>query len=88
MSEGPKKPPMRGLGRGLDVLLPVRPPAPPAGAERGPGYGEGNVFACPIDKIVPNRGQPRQHFDAEKIEELAQSMREHGLLEPLVVRRR
>ncbi|HLV65935.1 MAG TPA: ParB/RepB/Spo0J family partition protein [Polyangiaceae bacterium] len=95
MSEGPKKP-LRGLGRGLDALLPLRPAAPPAPppssavvSERpSTSYGEGNVFLCPIDKIVPNRGQPRQHFDAEKLEELAQSLREHGLIEPLVVRRR
>src|SRR6187551_243576 len=83
----------RGLGRGLDMLLPVRAPEPVAGApstapDPVKSYGEGNVFLCPLDKIVPNRGQPRQHFDAEKIEELAQSLREHGLLEPLVVRRR
>jgi ParB family transcriptional regulator, chromosome partitioning protein len=87
----PKKPPLRGLGRGLDALLPARAPAAPersAGSPSGPSYGEGNVFSCPIDKIVPQRGQPRQHFDSEKLDELASSLREHGLLEPLVVRRR
>jgi ParB family chromosome partitioning protein len=91
----PKKP-LRGLGRGLDALLPARMPAPTErasaagapGAAAGPGYGEGNVFSCPIDKIVPQRGQPRQHFDNERLDELASSLREHGLLEPLVVRRR
>ncbi len=91
MSETPKKPMPRGLGRGLDALLPVRSPEPPPGAPSdrpAVNYGENNVFSCPLDKIVPNRGQPRQHFDAEKIEELAQSIREHGVLEPLVVRRR
>ena len=97
MIDTPKKPPPRGLGRGLDALLPLRPaPAPPpppaeqGGSAQRPAasYGEGNLFSCPLDKIVPNRAQPRQHFDAEKIEELAQSLREHGLLEPLVVRRR
>ncbi|HWA76542.1 MAG TPA: ParB/RepB/Spo0J family partition protein [Polyangiaceae bacterium] len=98
MSDAPKKPMVRGLGRGLDALLPVSPPPrptaaspaqPPTPAERSAtSYGEGNVFLCPLDKIVPNRGQPRQHFDADKIEELAQSIREHGVLEPLVVRRR
>lgn len=88
----PKKPPLRGLGRGLDALLPARMPAQteraasPGGA--APSYGEGNVFSCPIDKIVPQRGQPRQHFDSDRLDELAQSLREHGLLEPLVVRRR
>jgi ParB family chromosome partitioning protein len=90
----PKKPPLRGLGRGLDALLPARMPTPaerPAtapGAPPPPSYGDGNVFSCPIDKIVPQRGQPRQHFDSEKLDELASSLREHGLLEPLVVRRR
>jgi ParB family chromosome partitioning protein len=86
----PKKP-LRGLGRGLDALLPARVPPQPertAGGTPSPGYGEGNVFSCPIDKIVPQRGQPRQHFDSEKLDELASSLREHGLLEPLVVRRR
>ncbi|HET9930935.1 MAG TPA: ParB/RepB/Spo0J family partition protein [Polyangiaceae bacterium] len=96
MSETPKKPLPRGLGRGLDALLPVKAPEPAPGSV-APGsaaphparsYGEGNVFSCPLDKIVPNRTQPRQHFDQEKLEELAQSLREHGLIEPLVVRRR
>lgn len=91
MTDAPKKPPLRGLGRGLDALLPVRAPTPsgaPAPGAPAPSYGEGNVFSCPLDKIVPNRGQPRQHFDNDKIEELAESLRQHGLLEPIVVRRR
>jgi ParB family chromosome partitioning protein len=74
-------------------LLPARVPAQPErspspGGSSAPSYGEGNVFSCPIDKIVPQRGQPRQHFDSERLDELASSLREHGLLEPLVVRRR
>jgi ParB family chromosome partitioning protein len=74
----PKK---RALGRGLDALL---PPAPAAAAGN---YGDKNVFLCALEKIVPHKGQPRQHFDATALEELAQSIREHGLLEPIVVRR-
>jgi ParB family transcriptional regulator, chromosome partitioning protein len=69
----------RALGRGLDALLPAVPPTA--------AYGDKNVFSCPLDKIVPQKGQPRQHFDPQKLEELAQSIREHGLVEPLVVRR-
>jgi ParB family chromosome partitioning protein len=95
VSETPKKPLPRGLGRGLDALLPVKAPEPAPGGvassaapHPAKSYGEGNVFSCPLDKIVPNRTQPRQHFDQEKLEELAQSLREHGLIEPLVVRRR
>jgi ParB family transcriptional regulator, chromosome partitioning protein len=71
-------PKRRALGRGLDALL----PAPLVG-----GRGDRNVFTCPLDKIAPQSGQPRQHFDTQKLDELAQSIREHGLIEPLVVRR-
>jgi ParB family transcriptional regulator, chromosome partitioning protein len=69
----------RALGRGLDALLPTAAPTPQ--------YGDKSVFSCPLEKVVPQKGQPRQHFDGERIEELAASIREHGLLEPLVVRR-
>jgi ParB family chromosome partitioning protein len=77
---------MRGLGRGLDALLPVK--STPAPARGAPSYGDGNVFTCAIDKIVPQKGQPRQHIDSEKLDELAESIRQHGVIEPLVVRRR
>jgi ParB family chromosome partitioning protein len=81
-SDPPRRP--RGLGRGLDALL----PAPATTATRsGDAYGTGNVFSCALDKIIPQRGQPRQHFDGAALDELAQSLREHGLIEPLVVRR-
>jgi ParB family chromosome partitioning protein len=69
----------RALGRGLDALLPAAPAAQ--------AYGDKSVFVCALEKIVPQKGQPRQHFDAQKLEELAASIREHGLVEPLVVRR-
>ncbi|MEO7034625.1 MAG: ParB/RepB/Spo0J family partition protein [Polyangiaceae bacterium] len=87
MSEPPKKP-FRGLGRGLDALMPARVPVTPERTEAAASKYEGNVFSCPLDKIVPQKGQPRQHFDNDRIEELAQSLRTHGLLEPLIVRRR
>jgi ParB family transcriptional regulator, chromosome partitioning protein len=82
----PNKPVARGLGRGLDALLPARPPPRPNSSTEG--YGDNNVFSCAIDKIVPQTGQPRRHFDTAKLDELAQSLKDHGLLEPLVVRRR
>src|SRR5580704_16459789 len=72
-------PKRRALGRGLDALLPAASPAQ--------GYGDRNVFSCPLERIVPQGGQPRRHFDSQKLEGLAASIREHGLLEPLVVRR-
>ncbi len=70
-------PKRRALGRGLDALLP---------AATG-GSAERHVFTCPLEKIVPQKGQPRQRFDTQKLDELAASIREHGLIEPLVVRR-
>ncbi len=86
MTDLPKKP-VRGLGRGLDALLPVR--SPPAAPDRpAVDYGQGNVFSCALERIVPQRGQPRQHFENSKLDELAESIKTHGLLEPLVVRRR
>jgi ParB family chromosome partitioning protein len=78
---------LRGLGRGLDALLPVRTP-PVSPSRPAVDYGQGNVFSCALERIVPQKGQPRQHFETEKLDELAQSIKEHGLIEPLVVRRR
>jgi ParB family chromosome partitioning protein len=76
--------PKRGLGRGLDALLPATPPPRPQGA---PSYGEGAVFTCAVERIVPQQGQPRQHFDETALDELAASIREHGLVQPIIVRR-
>lgn len=45
-----------------------------------------NVVEVPIDKIEPNRYQPRKVFDPDSIRELAQTIDEHGLLEPIIVR--
>lgn len=77
-----KKGARRALGMGLDALLPARP------AEREIAkYGDGAVFRVPIERIRPFAGQPRRRIDDERLEELAASIREHGLLEPLLVRR-
>ncbi len=76
----------RGLGRGLDALLPSRAPAPAAPVPTSQGE-DGSLFRCAIEKIQPQKDQPRRHFDTEKLDELAQSIREHGLIEPVVVRR-
>ena len=72
----------RALGRGLDALLPTRPVSVPQATAQ-----ERSVFSCAIDKLVPQKGQPRQFFATARIDELAQSIREHGLIEPLVVRK-
>jgi ParB family chromosome partitioning protein len=75
----PAPPPRRALGRGLDALLP---------AVHSPSHGpERSTFVCPVEKVVPQAGQPRQYFDEQALGELAESIREHGLIEPLIVRR-
>jgi ParB family chromosome partitioning protein len=64
------------LGKGLAALIP--------GAEPEEARG---LLTCGIEEIVPNRSQPRKHFDEAKLQELAASIKEKGILEPLIVRR-
>lgn len=61
-----------GLGQGVNILFPQE--------EESEKY-----FECEIDKISPNQQQPRSYFDEEGLEELAQSIKEHGVIQPLVV---
>ncbi|HEX9459523.1 MAG TPA: ParB/RepB/Spo0J family partition protein [Thermoanaerobaculia bacterium] len=68
------------LGRGLGALIPQRTEAPEARAT--PGLAE-----IPISQIQPNPYQPRKTFNEASIEELARSVREHGIVQPLVVTR-
>ncbi len=65
-----------GLGKGMGALLPVV-------EDHGKKY-----FSCPIEEIRPNKDQPRKTFVNEKLEELAASIREKGIIQPLVVLRR
>ncbi|MBI2324413.1 MAG: ParB/RepB/Spo0J family partition protein [Chloroflexi bacterium] len=68
-----------GLGRGLDVLLgqsPTSSHASPAG-----------IAEIPLEQIAPNPQQPRQTFPAEELQQLASSIKRHGLLQPIVVSR-
>jgi ParB family transcriptional regulator, chromosome partitioning protein len=82
-----KKEKPRALGRGLDALLPV-PSAAPSGGPTGLTAGaDRGLFSCPVERIRPQPGQPRQHFDEAALDELAASLRDRGLLEPIVVRR-
>jgi ParB family chromosome partitioning protein len=70
----------RGLGRGLSALL-DEVDAPAADAARPSGSAE-----IAIEAIKPNPNQPRRHFDDAELEELAQSIREKGVLQPILVR--
>src|SRR5262249_2866937 len=73
----------RGLGRGLDALL--APPAPPAPSAGGPGRVEASVTHLPVASLRPNRFQPRTSFDEAGLDELAESIRTQGIVQPLVV---
>lgn len=87
----------RGLGRGLGSLIPTdapsdasngTPTAAPAGAPEG-AVPAGAYFAeLRVEEISPNARQPRQVFEEEAMAELVHSIREIGLLQPVVVRRR
>ena len=74
--------PRRGLGRGLNSLIPTTPPPTPDG-----GAVETGVHMLPLEDISPNPGQPRQSFEPEALAELAASIKEHGLIQPIIVTR-
>ncbi len=69
-----------GLGRGLDSLIPE---------EFDSSILETNerVQNLPISKVIPNPDQPRKHFEEEALNELATSIRNHGIVQPLIVTR-
>lgn len=61
-----------GLGQGVNVLF-------------GQESDDDNYFECDVTKIVPNKHQPRNHFNDQDISELADSIRENGIIQPLIV---
>ena len=66
----------RGLGRGLDSLF----------EDTTPGSEGGQVSSLPLRDIEPDRDQPRKNFEDESLGELCDSIRQHGLLQPIAVR--
>jgi len=82
--------PKRGLGRGLGALIPdARPadPGPTTAAEKTAGQMGASYAEIEIEAVVPNPRQPRTVFDEDSLAELVFSIREIGLLQPIVVRR-
>lgn len=65
-----------GLGKGLDALIPGGGDTPPAA---------GGVIQAVVESIARNPRQPRVQFDTNELEELAASIREHGVIQPLIV---
>ena len=83
-----------GLGKGLDALFDNR--APILESEKKEKSNSSNdknedtatkVIYIDINQIKPNENQPRKHFNEEKIKELASSIIEHGIIQPLVLRK-
>ncbi|MCC6237470.1 MAG: ParB/RepB/Spo0J family partition protein [Dehalococcoidia bacterium] len=90
-----------GLGRGLSALIPEAPPAGVASAfEAGThleaarvdadleGASPGTIHGTtevPIERVVPNPQQPRTRFDPDQLAELVESVRTHGIIQPLLV---
>ena len=68
----------QALGKGLNALIPT-------GGEEG--GGPRGSFLCPVEQIRPKPDQPRKHFDEQSLESLAVTIKEKGVLQPLLVRR-
>ena len=66
------------LGRGLDALIDT--------ADEIHTSGSSSINEIPVDRIVPNPNQPRHEFDEEALEELAESIRQLGIVQPITLR--
>ena len=82
----------KGLGRGLDSLLKVYDDEVDVKKEDKPSQNvtqfemrHGDVQKIRMDKIYPNPNQPRKNFDKDSLNELAESIRIHGLIQPIIV---
>ena len=73
------------LGRGLSALIPAAAPPPPLAPPRE--STQGRPAELDIDLLTPNPRQPRQQMEETALEELAQSIRSHGVIQPILVRR-
>ncbi len=87
MAKTPEKPQRKVLGKGLSALLASKPASRPAAVEpvrepRGP-----SIASIPISQVAPNPLQPRTVFDATRLQELANSIETHGIIQPILVRR-
>jgi ParB family chromosome partitioning protein len=72
----------KALGKGIGALIPDFE----MGVPETEAVSQGSIELL-IDEIVPNRQQPRKNFDDEKLEELVQSIKENGILQPIVVQK-
>ena len=73
----------KALGKGINALIPDFEMGAPESRENGPAKNTELL----IDEISPNRFQPRKYFDDNKLEELVASIRENGVLQPILVQK-
>ena len=81
-----KNVPKRVLGRGLGALIPGGGDPPPSRVMPDAGSGQRTYFIAPIEDVHPSPDQPRKHFEEAALDELARSIKQDGILQPLVVR--
>ena len=78
----------RGLGKGLDVMIPNIVGEANEKRQKATAKEESPETSVPITKVEPNRKQPRKLFDEDKLQELADSIKQFGLLQPILVQDR
>lgn len=81
----------KGLGRGLDLLIPKDEGMPKKSIEKNKENKEpkeNQVLTLSIHDVEPNRNQPRKQFDEDAIEELADSIKQYGVIQPLIVQKK
>jgi len=78
----------RGLGKGLDSLIPVSAPKAEPVQETVKTEDNAQGTYVKITKVEPNREQPRKNFDEDALQELADSIKQYGIVEPLIVQDR
>jgi ParB family chromosome partitioning protein len=76
----------KALGKGLSSLIPEAPKRKPAQETSPARLATDGLQQLDIDKIWPNRAQPREQFDQERLDELARSLKTQGVLQPVIVR--
>ena len=77
----------RGLGKGLDSLIPAKTSITKE-SKIEEKHIEGKIVNLKITEIVPNKNQPRKNFDEDALLELADSIKQHGMINPLIVTKR
>lgn len=74
-----------GLGKGLDSLIPDHHSEKPLNNETGQADDKDGILMVKLSKVEPNREQPRKQFDEDSLLELAESIKQFGVLQPLLV---